>query len=179
VIAAEPATDGDDRLVTTAQAAEILGVSSATLVAWNRIGQGPRPIKLGARLVWYHSQIVKWERLRRRQCLPWCVEDTGEHSAFDPDPDDPCFGSSVKIGLSLEPLIPDEQFDQAAQTWVPAPDSIDVYASAPAVDQVEIRVEHSETDGLPVFNLRLTTSEAQELVEALQLVLGQVAGGER
>jgi predicted DNA-binding transcriptional regulator AlpA len=58
-------TAHDDTLITTLDAAKLLGVSYQLLVLWRDTGEGPRFVKLSARLVRYRIADLK-NYIRRR-----------------------------------------------------------------------------------------------------------------
>ena len=51
--------DGDGRLLTTAEAAEMLNTPPATLRWWRHCGTGPRSFRLGSRKVMYRAEDVR------------------------------------------------------------------------------------------------------------------------
>ncbi|MAZ17622.1 MAG: excisionase [Ahrensia sp.] len=57
---------GADRLISTREAAEVLGVSSSYLAKSRLTGEGPRFIKIGARVLYRPSDLDAWLSERSR-----------------------------------------------------------------------------------------------------------------
>lgn len=60
-----------NQLITTAAAAEILGLREATLVAWRSRGTPgrPEPVRLGQRAIRYrHADVVAWRDRESAVC---------------------------------------------------------------------------------------------------------------
>jgi hypothetical protein len=108
------------------------------------------------------------------QCWPWCSW-RGDHPA-----DDPCFSAECYVDLSLYPEIEDscDQGPEAAQAFGTGPDQIAVCGSSvTAGGDPRVQIWHNVQPSLRYFQVDLTPGEAGQLIEALQLVLGQIEAG--
>jgi excisionase family DNA binding protein len=50
----------NDRLLTTDELADYLGVPKGTLYAWRTRGEGPAAIRVGRHLRWRASHVEEW-----------------------------------------------------------------------------------------------------------------------
>ena len=68
-----PAAQTTDRLLTTAETAEMLGVSKSSLYGLRYVGDAPPAIKVGSRLRWRRVDIDRWmdEKLEERPTPKW------------------------------------------------------------------------------------------------------------
>lgn len=193
------ATTGD--LLTAKQVAGRTGLSELTVRLVSLTPQGPPTFELAGRTVWPSDQLQTWLRdnppwmavrwlgewltgsVDRRpgdeadapdssrglvECLPWCVDRNGHPDETYRD-DQRCFGEELSVDLSLHREIPEARLDERTGNWHSAPDSVKVYAERTPDQDVQVHLQRG--DGPEV---RYTVGEAQQLVEALHLVLGQV-----
>ena len=47
-------------LLSTAQAAELVGVKIRTWYIWDRLGFVPKPVKIGSKLHWRRDELLAW-----------------------------------------------------------------------------------------------------------------------
>lgn len=68
-----PAAQISDRLLTTVETAEMLGISKSSLYSLRYVGDAPPAIKVGSRLRWRRSDVEKWmdENLEERPTPRW------------------------------------------------------------------------------------------------------------
>lgn len=68
-----PAAQTADRLLTTAETAEMLGVSKSSLYGLRYVGDAPPAIKVGSRLRWRRADVEAWmdENLEKRPTPRW------------------------------------------------------------------------------------------------------------
>lgn len=52
------------RKMSTRETAEILGVSVKTLRNWRALGKGPRPIRVGGKVLYREDEVARWERMK-------------------------------------------------------------------------------------------------------------------
>ena len=50
----------NDQLVTLAEAAEITRAPIDTLRYWRKVGRGPQAFKVGRRVVYRRSEVLRW-----------------------------------------------------------------------------------------------------------------------
>ncbi len=91
-------------------------------------------------------------------CAPWCCYGAGHPDELYPA-DQCCASVQLTVPLSMQPNIED-----ATEA-----DYVDVYAMRRPGEAVQVDLSHA---GGP--EIRFTLGETRQLVEALQLVLGQV-----
>ena len=62
-----------DRLLTTAETADILGISKSSLYGLRYVGDAPPAIKVGSRLRWRRADVERWmdENLEERPTPRW------------------------------------------------------------------------------------------------------------
>lgn len=68
-----PAAQTADRLLGTAETAEILGISKSSLYGLRYVGDAPPAIKVGSRLRWRRVDVERWmdENLEERPAPRW------------------------------------------------------------------------------------------------------------
>ncbi len=102
------------------------------------------------------------------ECAPWCAQGDGHPDQWCLD-DQHCIGALLRVDTTLEPPIEQDHMHQGF--WVSAPDHVSVfpYRAGPAAAD-ELRLLRGSTDE----DIRFTPDEARQLIEALQLGLGQI-----
>lgn len=62
-----------DRLLSTSETAEVLGISRSSLYGLRYVGDAPPAIKVGSRLRWRRSDVEAWidEKLEERPAPRW------------------------------------------------------------------------------------------------------------
>ena len=109
------------------------------------------------------------------QCQPWCEagaipERAGHRDCFYRE-DQYCWGSELKVDLSLEPQVEIAANGGGHLVAAYVPDWLNVFLEQYA-DQAEPHIVMERFEG--THCAKLTPAEARELIQALQLVLGQV-----
>lgn len=67
MLAPTSAVSGNDRFLTTAEVAERYRTSPSTVRYWRHAGIGPRGVKIGARVLYRESELIRWEREREAE----------------------------------------------------------------------------------------------------------------
>lgn len=72
-VAPPPSAQAAGPLLTTAETAEMLGISKSSLYSLRYVGDAPPAIKVGSRLRWRRSDVEKWidENLEERPSPRW------------------------------------------------------------------------------------------------------------
>jgi len=68
-----PATPQSGRLLTTAETAELLGISKSSLYGLRYVGEAPPAVKVGSRLRWRRADVEAWmeQHLEERPTARW------------------------------------------------------------------------------------------------------------
>lgn len=109
----------------------------------------------------------------RVPCRPWCdfKGETVPHFNVEPK-DQCCYSQDLRIDLSLHPSV-EESYLRDGE-YVPGPDHIEISAQQGAEDASPLISMRRESDDQPFVEWKFTPAEAQQTVEALQLLLGQI-----
>lgn len=108
------------------------------------------------------------------ECQPWCLFGDGHGDAFARD-DQRCYTDDLRVDMTLRPMLEEGRLVEG-EGWVRGPDHVLVHASQLGHERQPRISIRQETDG-PFVELEFTPGEARELIEAVQLVLGQIGGG--
>lgn len=114
----------------------------------------------------WHIEDVTTPTLPTVTCTPWCSDGDGHPGQHDVA-DQWCGSESVRVPLSLYPTAGDAHITQDGRQA--EPDFVSVCALRVPEEPVEIVLSRRLDRGI-----RLTPDEGQDLVKALQLVLGQI-----
>lgn len=58
---------GEDRFLTTAEVAERYRTVASTVRYWRHAGIGPRGVRVGRRVLYRESELIRWEREREAE----------------------------------------------------------------------------------------------------------------
>lgn len=59
----------EHKILGTAEVAEMVGVTEATLRQWRSKGTGPLSYKLGAKIAYDHADVIEWIEYRKEQTM--------------------------------------------------------------------------------------------------------------
>lgn len=159
------------RFLTEDEVANLTGHRRAAVARWRELGFGPASCRLSGRLVYRREVVEAWAKaigLPLRQpytttpadgpvvCEPWCAEGDGHRGPFRED--QVCWSASIRIDLSLEPLLPDLDGCWASNA--------EVYRLRHTDGQAQINIGMNGE-----YDIRMTPGEAAALRDALSAVL--------
>lgn len=107
------------------------------------------------------------------ECKPWCWLGDG-HPNETHRIDQICYTEDHPVDLTLHDLVARSVYDPDEGRWVTGPYFVNVDARQNGYEtQPEVRI-YSDVAGL--VELRFTTEEARQLIEAVQSVLAEIGG---
>jgi len=168
-------------LLTAREVVDLYPLSVPALDRWRLEGCGPRSFTVAGRVLYPRGDLDAWcarvgvsQGPRKSpepaagavECKPWCEYGDG-HAGATYRADQCCYSPQLRVELSTHLRIEESVID--GPEWVPGPDYVNVHAQQVAGEDPRICISHAGEDD--VF---YTRDEARQLVEALQLLLGQI-----
>lgn len=168
-------------LLSVSDVVELYPLDALKLDRWRHDGIGPINYRLADHAVYPSDELEAWCKrvgIPPRaadppaladgpiDCAPWCKYADGHPGMFRED--QRCYSDELRIDLSTHQRIELSVADETG-AWAPGPDYVTVFAKREADGGTVLCVSRADED-----EANYTPAEAGQLVEALQLLLGQI-----